>query len=496
MSSAVMLVAFLLLTYLNLEGANETYKYLKNEFIVNYFSWYYVGLMSFLMFLSFYLVLSKYGNIRIGGEDAKPEFSNFSWFSMLFSAGIGIGILFWSIAEPIYYFQSNPFMDADAAKTEEAARIALRTTIFHWGLHGWALFAVFGLSLAYFAYNKNLPLTVSSALYPLLGDKVNGPIGMTADLLAIFATAFGISTSLGLGSSQIVAGVNHVFGTDYGTTFQIAIIIVFSVLATLSVLTGLHKGLQALSRINIQLTFILLGAFFVFGPTVYLLGDVINATGDYLESFIGLGAWVATGDDIGWQGGWTIFYWGWWISWGPFVGIFIARISKGRTIKEFVIGTLVAPVMFSLIWIVAMGGTAMYTELFNGGGVIAAVNESTASALFTTIELLGHGSVITNLISILCVVMLCTYYVTSADSATLVIANLVNGGQDNTNVFDQVFWGMGISLVAIALLLMGGLGTLQAASIVSALPFSFIVCATTYALMKALKEDAEKLGLK
>ncbi|OMH32209.1 choline transporter [Motiliproteus sp. MSK22-1] len=486
--SGLLVMAFVLFTIVDPKYANSIYSAAK-AFIASDLAWYYIGLISFFLFFSIWLIFSRYGDIRLGKDTDKPEFSNFSWFSMLFGAGIGIGILFWSIAEPIYHFQSNPLITEAQQLTVEAAQVAMRISIFHWGLHGWALFAVIGLALAYFAYRKGLPLSIRSCLYPIFGDRIYGPIGHAADLLAVFGTVFGIATSLGLGAQQMNAGLGYLLGFEVSTNNQIILIAVLSIIATASVLTGLNKGIRILSELNMHLTLIILGLFVVFGPTAYVLGAFVTNTGDYLFHAVELGLWVDPDPKGQWQGWWTIFYWGWWIAWAPFCGIFIARISKGRTIREFVLGVLVAPTLLAAFWISIFGNTAMFIELFGGGGVTAAVNADTTMALFKTIELMGIGQLMTVLMSGLCTIMLVTYFVTSADSATLVICTLISMGEEHPPARLRVFWGIAVGAVAGVLLYAGGLKALQTASIVAALPFSIIVILATYGLYKSLREE-------
>ena len=488
LGSALLVLAFVFFTIFNPEYAASIYNATK-FFIADDLAWYYVGLMSFSLFFSVYIAFSRFGNIQLGKAGEKPEFSFFSWFSMLFGAGIGIGILFWSIAEPIYHFQSNPFISTDNSLSVEAAQIAMRLSIFHWGLHGWAVFAISGLSLAYFSYCKGLPLSVRSGLYPIFGEKIYGPIGHAADLLAVFGTVFGIATSLGLGAKQMNAGFNYLFGVEVSTTSQIVIIAGISILATLSVLSGVNKGIKLLSELNMRLTLVILTFFLVLGPTSYLLGAFVTNMGDYLTHAVSLGFWVDSSSTSEWQGNWTIFYWGWWIAWAPFVGMFIARISKGRTIKEFVLGVLLAPTVLATFWITIFGNTALHIELFGTGGVTEAVNNDITTALFTTIELMGLGEILTIIGVSICTLMLVTYFITSADSATLVICTLVSMGNEHPPARYRIFWGLSIGAVAGGLLLAGGLNILQTATIAAALPFSVVFILMTWGLYKSLRDD-------
>ncbi|OUR82046.1 choline transporter [Colwellia psychrerythraea] len=486
--SAILVSLFVLFTVIDPKYAGSIYTAAKG-FIASNFAWYYIGLVSFFLFLSIYTAFSRYGSIRLGPDDEKPEYNFFSWFSMLFGAGIGIGILFWSIAEPIYHFQSNPFIAQGQALTAEAAQVAMRISIFHWGLHGWGIFAMAGLSLAYFSYRKGMPLSVRSGLYPIFGDRIYGPIGHAADLLAVFGTVFGIATSLGLGAQQMNAGLSYLFGFEVSTTNQVILIAIVSILATLSALSGVNKGIKILSEYNMHLTTVILTFFLVLGPTAYLLGAFATNVGDYLVNAVSLGLWVDPDPKGQWQGWWTIFYWGWWIAWAPFVGIFIARISKGRTIKEFVLGVLLAPTILATFWITVFGNTAIFIELFGAGGITEAVNKDITMSLFTTLELMELGPMLTLIGASICVVMLVTYFVTSADSATLVICTLVSMGNEHPPARFRVFWGLSIGAVAGVLLLAGGLKALQTASIVAALPYSVVLILTTWALFKSLRQE-------
>ena len=486
--SALLGIAFVLFTVMDPAYADSVYGAAK-AFISTKLAWYYVGLVSFFLFLAIYMIFSRYGSIRLGSDNEKPQYSFFSWFSMLFGSGIGIGILFWSIAEPMFHFQGNPFIAEGQALTVEAAQVAMRISIFHWGLHGWALFAITGLALAYFSYRKGLPLSIRSGLYPIFGDRIYGPIGHAADLLAVFGTVFGIATSLGLGAQQMNSGLNYLFGFEVSTGNQVMLIAVISVLATLSVLSGVNKGIKKLSELNMYLTITILTFFLVLGPTAYLLGSFVTNVGDYLLNAVSLGLWVDPDPKSEWQGWWTIFYWGWWIAWTPFVGMFIARISRGRTIREFVLGVLFAPTLLATFWISIFGNTAMFIELFGAGGVTEAVNKDTTMALFTTLELMDLGTMLTVTGASICTIMLVTYFVTSADSATLVICTLLSMGNENPPARFRIFWGVAIGTVAGVLLLVGGLKALQTASIVAALPYSVVLILTTWGLYKSLRQE-------
>ena len=487
--AGLVVLIFVLFTVADPVYASELYSAAKN-FIAKELAWYYIGLVSIILFMVVGIVFTRYGNVRLGKDSDRPEFSNFSWFSMLFGAGIGIGILFWSIAEPISYFQGNPFILENQELTAEAAQVAMRVSIFHWGLHGWAVFALSGLILSYFSYRKGLSLSIRSSLYPIFGDRIYGPIGHIADLLAVFGTIFGIATSLGMGAQQMNTGMNYLLGVEVSTTNTILLIAVISIIATISVVTGLNRGIRLLSELNMRLTMVILGLFLVFGPTAYLLGSLVTNFGDYVVHAVELGFWVDPDPESQWQGWWTIFYWGWWISWAPFVGIFIARISKGRTVREFILGVLIAPTLLAVIWITIFGNTAMFIELFGNGGVVEAVNADSTMALFKTIELLGSSDLVVTLMASICTIMLVTYFVTSADSATLVVCTLISMGDTNPLARYRVFWSAAIGSVAAVLLVAGGLGALQTATVVAALPFSIILIMAIYGLLKSLREEA------
>lgn len=490
LSKAIILL-FLVFTFINVEFAGSVYGDMK-QWIQTTLGWYYVTLISIFFFLCVWLMLSKSGNLRLGRDDEKPEFSYFSWFAMLFGAGMGIAMMFWSIAEPIYHFQSNPFIDMAGieGKSAEAAQVATRISFFHWGFHGWAIYAVAGLSMAFFAFRKGLPLTIRSTLYPLIGDKIYGPTGHAVDLLGVFATVFGVATSLGLGVAQMNAGLDYLFGIEISVTTQIILIIIISIIATLSAVSGVAKGIRMLSELNVKMTSILFAFFLFAGPTIYLLSSYITSIGDYLWHMVPMGFWADPNPEGQWQGWWTVFYWGWYIAWAPFVGLFIARISRGRTVREFLLGVIIVPSLVSFIWITLFGGTALHMELYGNGGVIEAVNNDLTTALYATIELLNIDWA-TMAIAGLATLMILTWFVTSADSGTLVICTLLSIGDKNPPRKFRIIWGIGVGAVAAALLLMGGLKALQAASISAALPFSIVMLLMVLGLINALMTNSK-----
>ena len=489
-ASKAMVLAFVLFTVMNVDLANGVYSDIKN-WIQSTLNWYYVTVVSLVLFFSVWVAFSRFGDLRLGKDDEKPEFGFFTWFSMLFSCAIGVGILFWSIAEPIFHFQGNPFIEMAGieAKTAEAAQVAMRITLFHWGLHGWAIYIIVGLALAYFTYRRGLPLTIRSALYPLLGDRIYGPMGHAVDMLAIFSTLFGTTTTLGLGVSQMNAGLNYLFDIEISTTTQIILIAVISVVGTLSAVSGVEKGIRLLSVWNIRISLVLIGFFLLAGPTVFLLGMFATSVGDYMWNLIPMGFWTDPNPESQWQGWWTIFYWGWWLSWGPLVGLFIARISRGRTIRQFLLSALVIPPLGGFLWIVIFGGTALHIELYGAGGIVDAVNDNMTLALYQTIEALGVEA-LTWPMAALATVMIVTWFVTSADSGTLVICTILSMGDRNPPQRFRVFWGLGLGAVAAVLLLAGGLKALQTATIAAALPFSVVLLFMCAALVKGLNDEA------
>ena len=507
-ASKGMIAAFVVFTALNVDGAGKLYSAIRG-WVEATLNWYYITAVTVMLFACFFLMFSRYGNIRLGDDDSRPEFRNFSWFAMLFSAGVGIGILFFGISEPMFYFDNsqpwgypnNPFADHIGANeyNEQRAVAAMRVTYFHWGFHGWAIYVTVGLALAYFGFRRKLPLTLRSALYPLIGDKIYGPIGHAVDLLAVFGTVFGVATSLGLGVSQMAAGLNHLFGVDPGLVTQIILIAVISVVATLSAVSGVGNGIRIISEWNIYLSIVLLAYFLFGGPFQWLMGFFVTTFGDYLWNVIPMGFQTFNSEgESAWQGGWTIFYWGWWISWAPFVGMFIARISRGRTIREFMVGVMFVPTTIAFFWLCMFGGNAMYLELqaaqaSNGAetaGIIDLVRAwDLPSALYGTIDQISDIHWLNWIMAALATFLLATWFITSSDSGTLVITTMLSMGNDNPPQKFRIIWGMGEGVVAAGLLAAGGLKALQTASIAAALPVSIVMLLMTWGLFRSLAED-------
>lgn len=451
--------------------------------------WLYIlGVAFFLIFIIFVMV-SRFGDIKLGPDHAEPDYSYKSWIAMLFSAGMGIGLMFFGVAEPVMHFLAPP--DADP-QTIQAAKDAMKITFFHWGIHAWAIYAVVALSLAYFSYRHKLPLLPRSALYPLIGERIYGPIGHAVDTFAVLGTLFGVATSLGFGVLQVNSGLNYLLGVPISSMVQVMLIIGITLIATLSVFSGLDKGVKRLSELNLGLAILLLVFVLLFGPTVALLQAFVQNTGAYLSDIVGktfnLYAYEQKND---WIGGWTLLYWGWWISWSPFVGTFIARVSRGRTIREFLIGVLFVPSAFTFLWMTVFGNTAIDAIMNHGASYLSeAVSSDVSVALFKFFEHMPMSTLLSSIA--LCLVV--TFFVTSSDSGSLVIDNLTSGGDVHAPVWQRIFWALLQGVVASVLLLAGGLQALQTVAIASAMPFLLVMLLMCFGLFKALQDDWLKIN--
>lgn len=453
------------------------------EYLNPLLEWYYVLLVAFLLFFMIWLGMGRYRNVRLGSDIEQPEFTFFSWVSMLFAAGTGVGILFWSVAQPILQFQDNPFTGTQM--TPESAIVGMSLSFFHWGLNGWAIFSFIAITMAYFSFRHDYPLTIRSALYPILGKRVDGILGDMVDILAVFGTIFGIATTLGLGVEQMNAGLNQVLGFDTSLTLQLTVMGIIMLIATASVASGVSKGVKILSEGNFWLSIFTLAFLLIYGPTQYLIGVTIEATGHYIQNIIRLTFHTNVTHDNDWQTTWTVFFWGWWIAWSPFVGMFIARISRGRTFGEFVAGVLLTPTLITIVWIGLFGGTALYEQLFLSKDIVGAVNNDVSAALFIMIENLSMGT-IGDIMSFLMIVLIATYLITSANAGTLVITTILAAGSISPPTKHRVLWGLIMTLLTGVLIVAGGLVTLQAAVIAAALPFSFIIIVMIVGLLKSL----------
>ncbi|EGQ3178828.1 BCCT family transporter [Staphylococcus delphini] len=460
--------------------------------ITDKLGWYYLILTTIIVFFCIFLIFSPIGKLKLGRPNDKPEFNTVSWFAMLFSAGMGIGLVFYGAAEPISHFASPP--NADPQSTE-AFTESLRSTFFHWGFHAWAVYGVVALALAYAQFRKGEPGLLSKTLRPILGDHVDGVIGTIIDVLAVFATVIGVAVSLGMGALQISGGLNYLFGLPNTIVTQSIIIVVVTILFIMSAWSGLSKGIQYLSNLNIGLGTLLLLAGLIVGPTVLILNMFTSSTGSLLNSFLfnSFDAAATNPQKREWMSDWTLYYWGWWLSWSPFVGVFIARVSKGRSIREFISGVLLVPVIVSFIWFSVFGVLGIETakkhkEIFD---------MSAETQLFGVFHHIPLGIVL----SIIALLLIASFFITSADSATFVLGMQTTNGSLNPSAFIKVTWGIAQSLIAFVLLLSGGgdgeagLNALQSAAIISALPFSFIVILMMISFYKDANKERKFLGL-
>ncbi len=485
--SAGLIALFLLATLIvDADTAKSTLDGIKWQ-IIGAFDWLFIWSGNIFVIFCLALVVSPYGKIRLGGDDAVADHSFISWLAMLFAAGMGIGLMFWSVAEPVAYFTGwyeTPL--GVEANSPEAAKLALGATMYHWGLHPWAIYAVVALSLAFFCYNKGLPLSIRSIFYPILGDRAWGWAGHIVDILAVLATLFGLATSLGLGAQQAASGIHHVFGLDAGIGLQVIVIIGVTLLATISVVRGIDGGVKVISNINMVIAFLLLILVALIGYAV-TFGSIPTTLMSYIENIIPLSNPHGRTDEA-WFQGWTVFYWAWWISWSPFVGMFIARVSKGRTIREFITAVLIVPTFVTLIWMSVFGGLAIEQVVDKVGELGASGLTDVSLAMFQMFDVLPMGT----LLSIIAVVLVLVFFITSSDSGSLVIDSITAGGKLDAPVLQRIFWAVMEGSIAIALLWIGGteaVQALQAGAISTALPFTIVLLLMCVSLVLGLRTE-------
>ncbi len=482
LTSAVLIVGFIIFGSLFSELAGTVFSGAQS-WLVSTFGWAMIALVNVLLIAIVYLTFSRFGDIRLGRMTEKPAYDLFSWTAMLFSAGIGIGLIYWGAAEPLYHYFAPPMGEPE---TEAAAKQAMTISFLHWGFHAWAIYAIVALSLAYFHFRKGLPLTIRSALYPILGDKIFGFWGDVVDILAVFGTMFGIVTSLGLGAMQINSGLGELFGVPDSPVVQILIIAGITFMATMSVVAGLDGGIKRLSSLNIFLSFVFLLFILIVGPTLFIFDTFVQSYGAYVRDLVSWGTWAeAWTADGTWQNSWTIFYWAWWVSWAPFVGVFVARISRGRTIREFLIGVMLIPASIMFFWFCAFGGTALSISLGGDPTLVEATRESYGSAMFALLDYFPASE----LTSGFAIVLIVLWFVTSSDSGSFVIDMLTAGGDADPPKIQRVFWAVTEGAVASVLLLAGGLTALQAAAVVAGFPFAIVIVLILFGLFKALSWD-------
>ncbi len=459
------------------------------DWIVENFSWFYTLSVAGFVIFAIFLGVSRFGDITLGRDGEEPEFGMMSWFAMLFAAGMGIGLVFFGAAEPLTFATSDPKPGTSGSEAE-VAQIGLAQTFVHWGFHPWAVYAIIGLALAYAIHRKGRPVSIRWALEPIFGERVKGAVGDVIDVLAVVGTVFGVATSLGLGVQQIGAGLAHVGVVDEAdNTLLIVLITVITFLAILSVVSGVGRGIRWLSNANLSLAGVFLIAVLLLGPTLFLMRDFVQSLGVYLAEVLGMtfdASAYTGGEGQRWQADWTIFYWGWWISWAPFVGVFIARISRGRTVREFIAGVLLVPTLVGFFWFAVMGGTAIQRQLFGEGGLVDSEEGVVAeNALFDMLNGLPLGAVL----SVIAMILVAIFFITSSDSGSLVVDMLASGGHPNPPTWSRVLWAGLEGAVAIALLLAGGLAALQAGAIATALPFSIVLVLMCVAIYKALSRE-------
>ena len=485
--SAGLIFVGVLFTLLAGDAAANLFSGIKG-WISEYTGWFLVLTMNVVLATCIGIMFSPLGKLRIGGADAEPEFTYVSWIAMLFSAGMGIGLLFYGVAEPMFHYVANPLSEPG---TIASAKAAMQLTYLHWGFHPWAIYALIGLGIAFFGFTKGLPLSIRNIFYPVLKERIYGGFGNAIDILATISCLFGVATSLAFGVQQVNAGLSHLFGIPQNANVQVILIAFITALATWSVVRGLEGGIKLLSNINIGLALLLMLFVFLLGPTLFVLNGLVENFGNYIQNFFKLGFWNETYTDGGkWQNGWTIFYWAWWIAWCPFVGMFIARVSYGRTLREYLACVLVVPTLVTLAWMTVFGNSAIYIERFMGGGMAKAVQENIPVSLFVFLESFPF-SLITSLLAMVVVIF---FFVTSSDSGSMVIDIITAGGNPDPPKPQRLFWAILEGTVAAVLLLGGGMVALQTAAISTGLPFAIVMFFMCFSVIKGLVDHVKEHG--
>lgn len=479
--SAALIIAFVLYGTMATEQARQSFA-LIHQWIVLHFGWFFILTAAGCLFFVLFLMMGPYGSIRLGDENSRPEFSNFAWFTMVFAAGMGTGLVYFGVVEPLQHTLHPPPKTFVEGGTDLNG---LMYSFFHWGLHPWAIYVLVGLSLSYFHFRRGLPLAPRSMLYPLLGRRIYGPAGHITDILCTVGTLFGVATSLGFGAQQINAGFSQLTDIAFGTRTQVLLIVIITAFATTSVLLGLHSGISVLSRINIVLAVFLLAFVFVFGPTLSIIENAVSATGFYLQHLLETSFFIRPGQNSQWQMDYTLFYWSWWISWSPFVGVFTARISRGRTIRQYIAGVLLVPTLAVILWMSVFGVSGL--EAYRGGmeQLSSVVQDQPALALHSLLS----GYPLPTIMSILATLLITIFFITSSDSGSLVDDMVTSGGNPDPPRTLRLFWALAEGAVAITLLIAGGLSALRSASLSSGLPMAVLLVLAGFALYRGLKED-------
>lgn len=485
--TAAFTILFIVFTILYPDASADFFGTMNQLFNVH-FNWLFVLVINAVLIFVVWLSLSKYGSIRLGGPNAKVEFGNIAWYSMIFSAGIGIGIFFYGVAEPIYHMNLPSALDSGTGFDN------FKVMFLHWGVHAWAVYGILAIGLAYFSYNKGLPFAARSLFYPLLKKKIYGIAGDLIDSLCTVCILFGLATSLGLGTQQVNAGLNFAFGMPYSTQTQLFFIVVVSAIATFAVASGVDRGMKWLSEVNMVVSGILLLVILLIGPTTYILSTYLSSMGLYIRDIAAAGLFTAVlPEDIAWQGNWTIFFWAWWFSFAPFVGIFIAQISRGRTIRQVALGVIILPTIAITISMGILGGAGVYLDGQSGGVITQAIHSNVATSIFQMFQLLTGSRIVQVILSITAVVAITTFFLTSSDSGSLVVSSMASGGLKAPPKSQRIFWAVIQGSIAVAVLLIGGersFTTIQSAVIMLGLPFCFALLLLMYALYKGLQESA------